>query len=200
MGGRIKNLFTGFIKPKPPPGIRSHLIRQDLLASSNLPTGGDVLDALYEGEPKSSLRLERKITSLGFPSPAEVASRTDFRSISRKWENLKILEGQGDGPGMFSNELLSMKNAPFWLYILREADVYPLLDNQYADTERLGPLGSIIVAEVIKKAITCTPVNCLMPWKALETALGPMAIKYQDFVMTPGPTTMSDFLNLAKTY
>ncbi len=138
-----------------------HIVLKDLESSAEVPTAGDLCDILFELSSTHVDAHHHPCVYVGsFPSYHEYKSITDFKNDPvPAWADIKVQLKTSLGLG--EENPLSLKNAPLWLFILREAYEYPRsykdLDDRFLS--QLGPLGSLIVAETIFGSIKSSEKN-----------------------------------------
>ncbi|GAA6136540.1 hypothetical protein NBRC116583_02870 [Arenicella sp. 4NH20-0111] len=171
-----------------------HLVIGDLRASAKLPTGGDICRVLYNfSDDFDCIKSQSEILKIAdFPTNKEAYDKkTDFSLHDHKlWRNVKV--GLKRGCRFKEEGTLNIGNAPLWLFVLREAEEYPLEKTEprpaYEESLnphrfKLGPLGSTIVAEVIFSSIKSAAINI---WDTdIEAKLLTASKLYEDIIEEP---------------
>ena len=99
---------------------------------------------------------------------------------------------------------------PLFLFFLFEAAAFPLSDDAVSLSEgytineldvttqsnRLGPIGSIIFAETMLAGVSKCELNIYQPWNELKPSLGALADIYLSLRLDDGPVSMVKIINL----
>ena len=191
----------------PPPALQvsdsSHflsafknLIKADLRSSEQVPTATELLHIInskYVKQEGSEGSYVRNLLRLNFSLNNIVFAKTMKAVSLQETVELKGIEIQkyDDATNRWEPALLEVDNAPLWLYFLNEADRLPLdseprskKDPSGTEAKRgigLGPLASLIVAEVLMMSIEGAKINVFEAWEKQEKHLGGLASEYLKF-------------------
>lgn len=129
-----------------------NLIGLDIKSSSKLPTGGEILNALS----KSNLML-MKVLDI-----KDLDSYKKLFNFSKKGGSL--LKGNLISVDKKEKPVsLNINNAPLWLFVLREAEVYPVPGGIF-QADKLGPITSLIIAEVMSVSMKGAIISLFREW------------------------------------
>ncbi|MEM7360792.1 MAG: peroxidase family protein [Pseudomonadota bacterium] len=158
-----------------------NIVIEDIDSSASLPTAGDIISSLESHFGKNNKR-HPMLTKFGMSNLRTYRKRLDFSNLTGAgWHRIHISK---IFLGIFSGKKknLDLDSAPFWLFALKEAEQYPR-KNSYAIDYKLGPLTSVILAEVLKTSIVTSNINY---WNIDETEeLGSLADLYQQLSSKP---------------
>ncbi len=131
---------------------RSHLIHADLVESRKVPTGGEIVRALLEKQPEGFSELE-------FPTLREYQELIHFKishlgGTTSSLGSIDVINRQEEP----SPRNIDFETAPLWLFILSES-IAKFNGNSEVEYEKLGPLGSLIVAETVMQSIKCAEIS-----------------------------------------
>jgi len=173
------------------------LIVKDLMASRVVPTGGMLID-LIEASVTSNEPLSNLYYDLEIPDGRTFRNIVNFDSSVLK--GTKVIEDK-------TVEKMSIDNAPLWLFCLLESSVLPFkatFGNLQEDwrpkpkKDRLGPVTSMVISEVLSQAIRLAPDNIYQPMTVLSAKLGPLSYIYTNLISSPSGVTMADIFNFQK--
>ncbi len=142
----------------------TNLVISDIRSSRARPTGGDLLRAIKKRMDNAYISEKLK---------AEIGSLESRFQFSDNCILSKVEPNE-------SEKLLSLDNAPLWLFMLREAELWPNAPQRTAQRrgmhrQQLGPLSSIIVAETIYMSINNAQISALRELE--ESSLGSSALE-----------------------
>ena len=167
--------------------VFKNIIWADLRASEYAPTAGDIISSIHAGhvhEYNNSKDHLRNLLKLYFSNPL-VRERVSLQK-TKELCNLKTKHGNP----------IDIENAPLWLYVLNEADQLPRDTLGEKQDSYLGPLGSLIVAEVIKLSIQGAPINVFQSHADIAAGLGELEPYYNKLLHENRNLTMSNLLEL----
>jgi hypothetical protein len=188
------------IAPKNETGL-VNLIVKDIEASALTPTAGDLMRLLRKAKLSNRTDL---YPDLGIPSSIELAKATtfDLHNMFEKSESgVKVDEPPCPQPKFFNSD-----NSPLWLFSLKEASTYPLIDldlngGRSIFNDRLGSVTSSVIAEVMFSSIENSEVNYLMQWRGsngpgLADSLGYFASQYLEMNHNVIRFSMKEIFNI----
>ncbi len=152
----------------------------DLRASEALPTGGEILDAICANSAlKKRFEIDLKVDF----------SQYDNLIRGHQVFKVKVADEKSD------NSEMDLSNIPLYLFILLEAEHYRQYFRESKSTqERLGPIGSVIIAEVLRQSISRSEESYFdLDLQLLEASPHPLKDYYKQFF---GESTKINFLDL----
>ena len=175
--------------------IIQQLIIKDIEASQHLSSGTDYLNQMLD---KGSL-----FSDLG------IMGGKEYVALLESGMERTVLKS------FLDEGLLSPTKSPFWIYLLLESSVFPFSnfiarkdslsqarDPSYslpaAVPERLGPIASLVIAEVVKASIRSAEINMFQSMdKISEKHCLPGCLRaiYQDWVTDHSHIKMGDIIN-----
>ena len=166
------------------------LLKLDVLASSKVPTGFEVVSWLNDSEGAKDLRA-----ALGeglFEGPKDLKLKGSTLDPIHK---IKVGVDPND---IQSSEVLEINRLPLWLYILRESEEYPK-NSAGSLPNKLGPVASVVFSETLRVAIDYAEVSIHKDLANYEESLGKLYQIESSLLTTElGKLKMKDIYNYIK--
>lgn len=175
------------------------LILKDLMASAEVPTGGVLLD-LMELANKDIPRITSGESDAELYNRLKISSPSIFREIikfkEKDWQKITV-------EGLSGTQAMTIDNIPLWLFSLLESSILPFEDGfgkscnrlPQPNDDRLGPITSMVIAEVLNQSIRLAPDNIYQSTTDFSLNMGPLSHVYKKLACQPRGVTMADVFN-----
>lgn len=176
-----------------------HIAEKDIESSQLVPSGGALFEMMKNSDKDGVREL---IRNLLIP---DLENYLDITKFEDKYSDITV-----DGFG----SKLSPDRSPLWLFLLREAEIFPFTESTFViersdgssmptsvaqpnvNSSQAGPLCSLIIAEVLSQSIKRADTNIYQDWECQKSKLsGPLEDLYVKWAIEERNLTMGFLIN-----